>query len=399
MYIENRIAQMNILYITHTTDGSGARVALTNMARGMINMGHHVFVITPTNNCIVSDNMREIGAKVIVAPVCSTAYPKTKNVLKWTISLILRLYKWNKSKKCIHNAILNNNIDIVHTNVGPLNLAPSVCRKLGIPHVWHIREFQTEFFIKFFPLPSHFRKEIIKDGNYNIAITKAIFDYFSLRENIDKVIYDGVFSENIANQSTIPFKQREKNILFVGRVEDAKGTLDLIKAFILFHHAHKDWKLQIVGNYKEDSAYYRDCITISEKSGCNNDISFLGKRNNVYEFMRNARILVMSSKSEGFGFVTTEAMANGCLVIGRNTSGTKEQMDNGKLLTGEEVALRFETLDELISQMNNAAEKDYSEMIERGRRAAIELYSLEKTSEQVEQYYKWIKKNYNEKES
>ena len=138
---------MNILYVAHTRDGSGARVALENMARGMISKGHSVFVVAPTRDCILSDNMRNIGATVLVAPVSMTVYPRTRNPLSWIVRLLCSIICWKKSKRIISEAIVNNKIDIVHTNVGPMNIAPPICRKLGIPHVWHIREFQKELFL------------------------------------------------------------------------------------------------------------------------------------------------------------------------------------------------------------------------------------------------------------
>ena len=45
--------------------------------------------------------------------------------------------------------------------------------------------------------------------------------------------------------------------------------------------------------------------------------------------MSKALALFVPSSFEGFGFITVEAMFCGCLVIGRNTGGTKEQFDNG----------------------------------------------------------------------
>lgn len=381
---------MNILYIAHTRDGSGARVALENMAKGMIAKGHNVFVMSPALDCKLSDNMRKIGATVLVAPVSMTVYPNVHNPIRWIGLLLRNIIRWQKAKRIILDTIVNNKIDIVHTNVGPMNIAPPVCRKLGIPHVWHIREFQKEFFLTFFWTPSLFKKVIKQKGNYNIAITKSIFQYHSLRDNIDRVIYDGVFPKNVAeNQYTK--QQRKKVVLFVGRVEEAKGTLDLIQAFVKFQLEHPEWKLLVVGAYNEHSQYYQSCKKISAIS---KNIEFLGKRADVYELMREARVLVMSSKREGFGFVTAEAMANGCLVIGRNTAGTKEQLDNGADLTGGEIALRYDNQDELLKQLENAADHDYSDMQERAKKAVVELYSLENASDKIENYYKWIMKDY-----
>jgi glycosyltransferase involved in cell wall biosynthesis len=38
--------------------------------------------------------------------------------------------------------------------------------------------------------------------------------------------------------------------------------------------------------------------------------------------MAHATALIVSSYHEGFGFITVEAMFNGCLVIGNNKGGT-----------------------------------------------------------------------------
>ena len=390
---------MNILYITHTTDGSGARVALANLAKEMVARGHGVFVFVPRSDCPAADSMRAAGATVLVAPVCATAYPNTKNPFKWLALLALRLWKWRRSRREIRRAIGTYGIDIVHSNVGPLNLAQPVCRELGKPHVWHIREFQEEIDIRFFPQPSLFRQEIVREGNYNIAITRAVFEHYALREGVDRVLYDGVFPAGIADQELQPFCRREKTVLFVGRVEAAKGTLDLIEAFIQFHRTHGDWDLRLVGSYKEDDAYCQACRRACETSGCPENIEFLGKRSDVYALLREARIVVMPSPCEGFGFVTAEAMANGCLVIGRDAGGTKEQMDNGLRLTGGEIALRFGTREELQAQLCDAAENDHSDLIGRGRRAAVELYSLERTAGEVEAYYRWIMEDYYDKKS
>ena len=45
---------------------------------------------------------------------------------------------------------------------------------------------------------------------------------------------------------------------------------------------------------------------------------------NMKEKLSGKDILIMNSKSEGFGRVTVEGMLTGCLVIGRNSGGTAE---------------------------------------------------------------------------
>ena len=63
--------------------------------------------------------------------------------------------------------------------------------------------------------------------------------------------------------------------------------------------------------------------------------------------MRQAKAIIIPSHNEGFGRCMPEAMFNGCLCIGHDTGGTKEQMDNGTEATGEDIALRYQTEDQL----------------------------------------------------
>ena len=59
-------------------------------------------------------------------------------------------------------------------------------------------------------------------------------------------------------------------------------------------------------------------------------------------------------------------MLNNCLVIERDTAGTKEQFNNGLKDTGEEIGLRFKTVEELTMRMievsNNLEPEKYERM-------------------------------------
>ena len=69
-------------------------------------------------------------------------------------------------------------------------------------------------------------------------------------------------------------------------------------------------------------------------------------------------MLIVPSIFEGFGFITAEGMANGCVVLGRNTAGTKEQFDNGVKMTGKEIGVRFIDDNEMLQIKRNLSEKN-----------------------------------------
>ena len=128
-------------------------------------------------------------------------------------------------------------------------------KKYGIPHVWHIREYQKEDFnMSPFPSMNIFKKRIHDANNHCICITKDIFLHFNMAISKDKIIYDGVIDKGLVQ----PFNEtKKKYILFAGRLEDAKGCKELIKAFNIYAKKSGLYDLLIagVGNKK----YIEEC--------------------------------------------------------------------------------------------------------------------------------------------
>ena len=86
-------------------------------------------------------------------------------------------------------------------------------------------------------------------------------------------------------------------------------------------------------------------------------------------------------------------MFAGCLVIGNDTAGTKEQFDIGKAITGDEIALRYTTHEQLINHLldvTNNPIKLYEPIILRGRETAKQLYSTEQHAKSVYEFYNKI---------
>ena len=124
--------------------------------------------------------------------------------------------------------------------------------------------------------------------------------------------------------------------------------------------------------------------------GIKDSVVFLGEITNVYEWMARARTLVVPSRFEGFGFITAEAMLNGCFVVGRNTAGTKEQFDKCLESTGMECGFRFMDEDGLYDGLLYAVEHDTSKQCRLAQSVVMENYSLEKHCAKVEDYYKRV---------
>ena len=84
-------------------------------------------------------------------------------------------------------------------------------------------------------------------------------------------------------------------------------------------------------------------------------------------------------------------MSVGCLVIGYNNKGTKEQFDNGLAICGSEIGLRYEVFEELVVHMANVARKgvmNYENMIINAQDVVFQLYTKENCYSAMVNVYK-----------
>ena len=135
------------------------------------------------------------------------------------------------------------------------------------------------------------------------------------------------------------------------------------------------------------------CRLYVRMHGLSDRVSFLGNRSDVPQLMSDAAAAVIPSRFEGFGFTTVEAMYNGCIVVGKNTAGTKEQFDNGKLLKGREIGLRYKVVADLAERLFEVERMDMDEagqMRKDAYETVTSLYGINRYAREVEEYYKRI---------
>lgn len=393
----NRI--IRILYIAHVVEIGGASIALLNIIKSLpqtVKVG----VMLPAKNGWLVDELKKCKCHIFfsnyelmvypLAPIRKYGWWNPIGYLKFLKGLYNKFRKRRIACKDLKNIITEFTPNIVHCNCGPLTFSQSVCKKMGVIHVWHLREYIKDMSI--IPTKSIFKRKLRQEGNYCIAITKGIFDYFGLQQGKDKVIYDGVF--NMPQQKIFINYTKEDYILAAGRIEPAKGTLMVLKAFYKFNKEYPSIRLLLAGGIS-DASYYNLCKKYIYDNHMENFVSFMGERNDVYQLMQKARFIVVASPFEGFGFITTEAMLNSCLVIGRNTSGTKEQFDNGLEIVGEEIGLRFNTTDELVENMCKAINNPYTHMREKAYEVVVGNYTVQLYIQRLMDFYSKILKEYN----
>lgn len=269
--------------------------------------------------------------------------------------------------------------DILHTNTTVSTVGYHAAQWLGLPHVWHIREYGQQDFNYDIPFADAWLKA---RGNHAIAITRGLARARGIEQA--RVIYNGVLPE----AQSLVIRPRGNYFLYAGRVEAAKGVDMAVEAFMDYCREFPDdgVTLKIAGSENQAERQYVERL----KSCGNTRIEWLGQCDDVKELMAEARAVIVPSRCEAFGRVAPEAMAAGALVMGRDTGGMAEQMDNGLHYTGQEIALRFTDAQGLAKQMADVARKGsehYLPMVERAFATVKHFYTIEANGREVVRLY------------
>jgi glycosyltransferase involved in cell wall biosynthesis len=284
--------------------------------------------------------------------------------------------------------------DVIHTNVGVYRMGYKIARRQGIPHVWHLREYQDKDMARWI---LGGRKKLIRllkqNNNYPIAITKSIADYFDIPHSY--VIYNGVLKKDQLQFNA----QKENYFLYAGNIYEEKGVTVLIEAFCRFASRNKAYKLYLAGGY--DSSYKNKLMRIISRYRINAErVLFIGRqpKDEINRLMSVAMGVIVPSYYEAFGRVVAEAMSNGCLVIAHNSHGIQEQLDNGVAITGDEIGIRCSaSAEDLANKMQEIATNGiqyYFPMIHRSQQAVNKLYSSEEYSRKIYGIYRKQSKIY-----
>ncbi|GAB3624651.1 hypothetical protein GCM10027418_27360 [Mariniluteicoccus endophyticus] len=121
-------------------------------------------------------------------------------------------------------------------------------------------------------------------------------------------------------------------LLFAARLQPLKGV-DLVVEALGLLAADRCPRLVVAGEVSDDFAsYHRDIEAAVADHGLTDRVSYAGSlpRSEFAALMRDARALVVPSRSETFGLVALEAAACGTPVIASDAGGLREAVADGR---------------------------------------------------------------------
>jgi glycosyltransferase involved in cell wall biosynthesis len=314
--------KIKILYLDHTSKWGGGEVAIFNLICAL-DKSRFAPVVVLASDGLLADRLRESLIETYVLPISEAILETRKDSIGvkslFKINQVFELLKYSFR---LADFAKKNKITIIHTNSLKSDLYGGFAGRIAkIPVIWHIRDNITSDY-----LPSlvafAFRKLA------RIIPTLVVANSESTLKNLGEIeksrrgiLYSGTTAQAEQHQEQpllgefqdlgslqIP---ESPVITLVGRIAEWKGQHIAIEALADVVKIYPTAKLRIVGSAMFGENDYESLIRKQvEDLGLDNNVEFLGFRNDVQDLLKASDIVLHASTiGEPFGQVVVEGMA------------------------------------------------------------------------------------------
>ncbi|CQH00841.1 glycosyltransferase [Yersinia mollaretii] len=259
----------------------------------LLSMGYQVYCIAPNDDEAATQKLKKMGVKVL--------FVSNRNYFS----------KWYGINYNLLSLLVKKRFNIVvisHFITTFIFSLPSVI--FSNKNIIFIEGIGT-FFTKKIYLKNILRFLLTTIGNKRIFMNSYERDLIGKK---DDLILGGIGID--IDKFYFPASRFDKkeciNLLYVGRLVEDKGILDVIILIRLLEEKNINFKLHVVGDvYPANPSSIRtdEIKTLEIEFG--DKISFHGYVDDVREFYKKADVLLLLSKHEGFPVVVMEASASG----------------------------------------------------------------------------------------
>lgn len=311
-----------IMFVSHKSGLGGAERSLLQLVKLCLENNYDVQVLTPESGKLTT-KLEELGVPYHIIPFKHWVSPVKNPVKRLARKLVNRI----RLPKVVE-LIKNQKIDLVYTNTLTVPVGAKAANKLGLPHIWHIREFGDLDHGYYFDYGKSTFRRISGWSHQIIVNSHAVREHFTGHISADKmkVIYNPVAinTPSVHRQKT----GSDFGFLLPGAIQPGKRQEDAINAFTKLAAEFKKTTLSLAGSGID---WYREKIVkMAKESPFADRIRILSYIENPEELYEHAFVVLMTSRCEAFGNVTVEALSRGIPVIGSNCGGTREIIDDQK---------------------------------------------------------------------
>ena len=289
---------------------------------------HEIHVVIPGKGAIEEELINKRISYDIVN------LPQTGCVLCGEKKDFLRKCKANLRaiKHSLMASLKQNNyteFDLVYINGTSQLFGYYIAKRIHKPFVWHFRGYLTENHYYCFN-----QKKLFNDPcGKIIVISRSMYRKLPVQLGITPermiVIPNGL--ESVFGTKKTILCNNKIDCLLCGRLIKIKGQMDAIAALhILKEQGINNVYLHFAGDLDAGNKKYIEELKEAVKEYQLDDrVMFEGQIRNMAKFRKDMDIELMCSVDEPFGRVTVEGMRSNLLVIGANTGGTLDIINNG----------------------------------------------------------------------
>lgn len=298
---------MKILQVIPYFCFGGAEIMCENLTYALKDQGHEVTVVSLYNeHTPISERMEAAGVKIL--------YLDKK--LGLDISMVKKLADIMKQERP----------DVVHTHLDVIKYAVLAAKLAGVKkcvHTLHtVAHKEAEGRLQKMINTMYYRLGWSVPVALSPEVQETIVSFYQLEKQAIPVIYNGVdLSKCIVKED---YKAADPvKLLHVGRFDVPKNHAGLLRAFQKLIAVYPRCCLHLVG----DGDLRREIEQLADSLGLTSQIVFHGMQSNVYPYLHDADLFVLSSIYEGNPMSIIEAMGTGLPIVATEVGGIPDMVE------------------------------------------------------------------------
>jgi glycosyltransferase involved in cell wall biosynthesis len=386
--MQNLKKPIKVLFISHSSRMAGAETSLLLLLKN-INRKHFEPVVALPGPGPLKEELNDLHIKTydIKSPLWLI---KRRNFI-WPVLHALYCMVFEPiALPGIYNIIRHEKIDLVYTNTA-VNFSGAIISFITKkPHIWHIREIipGNPDLYSFLPNKLLF-KLILKLSNNIIANSEATASQFQYPGPLNKikVVYNAIDFNEFENPLPFPdidgATQNDWLAVLVGSFQEGKAQDDAIQAVKIAKETIPNIKLLLIGEGNREHINHLRKMAI--ELDIFDNVIFTGYRKDVPQILSCCKVLLIPSYIESFGRTAVEAMAAGIPVVGTNSGGLKEILQEG--ITGFIVPPRnpLELANKIIHLYNHPEQSQ--KIVENAKRIAKDKFNVNNCVHNIEKVF------------